>query len=70
MKFSIDLVRGVEGDSIDIMDCDIGSGRRICGPKAWGGGKVIRSWKVNIDDVLDAFPKSDIQKYLDERNSQ
>lgn len=38
---------GVEGNSLYINDY------RICGPKPWGGGKIIKEWNITaITDLL------------------
>lgn len=41
----IEIIKGVEGLCIGIDD------RRICGPKPWGGGKVINSWEIEPTDI-------------------
>ena len=42
-------VAGVEGPSIYLNDY------RIAGPKPWGGGKVVNTWKVREEDVRTAL---------------
>lgn len=37
----IELVSGVEGE------CIVVNGTRIAGPKPWGGGKIVKTWKVD-----------------------
>ena len=40
-----DVVRGVEGDCLVLGDED--GGTRISGPKPWGGGEVIKRFRVD-----------------------
>jgi len=47
----IRYVWGIEGNHIQINDM------RVCGPKAWGGGKIIQEWSVKDKDILDALKK-------------
>jgi hypothetical protein len=42
---SIEVVAGVEGPSLYINQY------RIVGNKPWGGGRVLRSWKVSAGDL-------------------
>lgn len=49
-KYTLDIIQGVEGLCIGINDF------RIAGPKPWGGGKVLHSWKFSLKDLQDAFP--------------
>ena len=47
-------VSGVEGNSIYLND------ERIAGPKPWGGGKVLKEWKVDeiqIRNILEEYEK-------------
>jgi hypothetical protein len=44
-------VRGVEGNSIYLND------HRIAGPKPWGGGDVLKEWKVDFKDIGNALPQ-------------
>jgi len=43
------IIHGQEGDCITINDY------RIAGPKPWGGGKVIKSWQVDIEFIKEAL---------------
>lgn len=36
------MVNGVEGPSLYLDDY------RICGNKPWGGGNVVRAWKIDL----------------------
>ena len=49
--YSLELIEGVEGNSLYLNDY------RIAGPKPWGGGAVIKSWKVRLDDLQRAIPE-------------
>ena len=48
-EVKIVLCKGVEGNSIYI------DNHRICGPKPWGGGKIIQEWTGKRRDVLEAL---------------
>jgi len=48
-KFKLMLVKGVEGNCIYLNDY------RICGPKPWGGGRIIKTWKVEKEDIERAI---------------
>ena len=52
MKPSVELclINGVEGGCISLNDY------RIAGPKPWGGGRVQKSWTVEIEDLIRAIP--------------
>lgn len=65
-EVKIEIVEGVEGNSVYIND------HRVCGNKPWGGGTAIGSWKVSLKEItqtlalLDVEP-SDFRKNADER---
>jgi hypothetical protein len=44
-EFDLVLCEGVEGLCVYLNDF------RIAGPKPWGGGRTVRSWKVSADDI-------------------
>lgn len=46
----IEIIKGVEGNSLYIGDSD--TGERIAGPKPWGGGRTIQSFRVKADDLI------------------
>ena len=48
----IRYVSGVEGNHIEINDM------RVCGPKAWGEGRIIKEWDVKDEDILNALNAS------------
>jgi hypothetical protein len=48
-RIKIDLVNGVEGNSIYMNDT------RVCGNKPWGGGKIIKTWTTSIDNIENAL---------------
>jgi len=48
-QFELVYVQGVEGNSIYLNDT------RIAGPKPWGGGTVLKRWKVEEDQILEAM---------------
>lgn len=51
---TLEIVNGCEGDSVFISDKN-GSSKRVCGPKAWGGGTVKNKWEVKISGILEAI---------------
>ena len=48
-KARIEMIAGVEGDSIYINDY------RICGCKPWGGGQVTKTWFAKPSDIIQAL---------------
>lgn len=46
---TIEVVSGIEGC------CLLADNQRIAGPKPWGGGSVIHSFKVNAATLADAI---------------
>jgi len=46
----IDVVNGVEGPSLYIGDEN--SGHRLAGPKPWGGGATVFSFKVDPEELM------------------
>lgn len=49
----IDVTRGVEGPCLCIGN-HVG-GKRVAGPKPWGGGKITHLFEVEISDILNAI---------------
>lgn len=48
---SLEIIRGVAGDAICLCN-EVGSGYRLAGPKPWGGGTVIKKWKVPLSELI------------------
>ena len=48
-SMEIEIVKGVEGLALYINQY------RVCGPKPWGGGMAIQSWKCTKKDLLTAI---------------
>jgi hypothetical protein len=48
-------VVGVEGPSLSLSPTAKSSGTRIAGPKPWGGGRAVRSWSVDPQDIFEAL---------------
>lgn len=44
-EIKVELCNGAEGDSIYI------NGKRMCGNKPWGGGKITKTWNISIDEI-------------------
>ncbi len=49
MKTQIRLISGMAGSSIHIGDMRVG------GPKAWGGGEILKEWSADINDIVNAL---------------
>jgi len=52
MILEIDVIKGVEGNSLSINVKGEGVGVRIAGPKPWGGGDVLESWYVDHENLI------------------
>lgn len=50
-EYELTFVDGVEGKCVYLHQF------RICGPKPWGGGQVIATFKVTAEDILRAIPE-------------
>ena len=48
-KIKIEVIRGVEGN------CLVINNYRVVGPKAWGGGSIIKTWMISREDLMQAF---------------
>lgn len=55
---TFEIVRGVEGDCLVLDDT------RICGPKPWGGGHVINTFRT--DGIYEVIDKDEYRKMLAE----
>jgi len=55
MKAVIELINGVEGGCICICASGDDGGRRVAGPKPWGGGVVVKKWITTVEDIEDAL---------------
>ena len=53
--YEIHLTSGVEGPHIAIYKGNLG--RRIVGPKAWGGGTILHRWPLPLAEILAAIPE-------------
>ena len=58
--YEIHFTSGVEGPHIAIWKG--GSGRRIVGPKAWGGGITLHRWPLPLSEILAAIPELMLRK--------
>lgn len=50
----LELVGGVESDSVYLNDC------RIAVPKPWGSGRIRKSWRTSLRDLKEAL--KDVEK--------
>lgn len=48
-KIEVEVISGVGGECLAI------NNTRVAGPKPWGGGRVIASWKCTRADLLSAL---------------
>tara|TARA_B100000614_G_scaffold262909_1_gene300742 strand:+ start:214029 stop:214250 length:222 start_codon:yes stop_codon:yes gene_type:complete len=55
----IELIKGVEGDSLSLVQGE-GCGFRIAGPKPWGGGRILQTFTISASDErsLDALQEA------------
>jgi hypothetical protein len=49
---TIEVVSGVEGLCLSI------NNTRVAGPKPWGGGRVIMSWKTKASRITESLPNT------------
>lgn len=55
---TFEIVKGVE-DYCLVLD-----GTRICGPKPWGGGRIVDTFRT--DEIYEVIDKDEYRKLLDE----
>ena len=55
---TFEIVRGVEGDCLVLDDT------RICGPKPWGGGRIIKTFRT--DGIYEVIDKDEHRKLMAE----
>lgn len=63
-RLCLEMVEGVQGPALYLENY------RIAGPKPWGGGKTVRSWKVrrqDIDEALRHLTPASVARPLRER---
>ena len=48
---TVEVIQGPEGRCLSVDD------RRVAGPKPWGGGSVLASWEVPLQQLLAALSK-------------
>ena len=49
----IEVISGCEGPCLSIGNEN--GGRRIAGPKPWGGGRTIHSFEVSVEEIKEAL---------------
>ena len=52
-KVVIEVISGCEGPCLSVSSPSTGNGYRIAGPKPWGGGEIIHSFKVDLDSLVN-----------------
>ena len=60
---TVTIIKGVEGFAVLINDY------RVAGPKAWGGGKIIREWTIKTDLIKKALKLNDTPPPPGERSA-
>lgn len=53
----VEVVSGAEGPCLCISEED-GCGTRVAGPKPWGGGRTIHSFRVDVAELLEAIEEN------------
>ena len=48
---NVEVISGVEGPCLSIGNES--GGRRIAGPKPWGGGNAIHSFTVSVEELIE-----------------
>ena len=61
-EITIELVNGVEGNSIYLNDT------RICGSKPWGGGSLIKQWTTSVRELENALGIKFTEEQLNKLN--
>lgn len=54
----IEVISGPEGSCLAIGKADGTGLTRIAGPKPWGGGRVLHSWRVPVSEILRSLADS------------
>jgi len=49
MEIIVEVVKGIEGDSLYI------NNRRVCGNKPLGGGEIIHHFEVKVEEIEQAI---------------
>lgn len=62
MMVMFEVVSGVAGPSLYIMDEGGKSGYRLSGPKPWGGGSVLHKFSVDLDELVASLPHRPARK--------
>ena len=50
----LQVVKGPEGYSLQTFD-NRSSGKRVAGPKPWGGGEVVHTFECEIERLIHAI---------------
>lgn len=53
---TFEVISGPEGACLAMAPKDSAGSTRIAGPKPWGGGRVVHSFDVRLDWLVDAAP--------------
>lgn len=55
-KIIIEVISGVEGDCLSI------NNYRFAGPKPWGGGRMIKQWKITREHFIKSLKQIGIEE--------
>ena len=50
-QYTVKMISGIEGKSLYIND------RRVAGTKISGGETVVKTWKINVNDLIKSIPE-------------
>lgn len=51
-RLQIEVISGVEGKCLSMSIEGSGVGKRVAGPKPWGGGSTIQTWYVDPEELI------------------
>ena len=54
-RILLEVIDGVEGQAVYL------NSYRIAGPKPWGGGKIVKSWDIEIERIRAAMPSAQLR---------
>lgn len=60
-RININVVAGSEGPSL-MVESDDGTGCRVAGPKPWGGGEILYTWEVDVDDLIKIIQNNSYER--------
>jgi len=61
-KVLISVIAGVEGNSLSVGNKT--GGTRLAGNKPWGGGRIIHSFEVDVEELIKTVEQSKYEKEI------